>query len=165
MPVSISIEVEIPEIKLQSDVIRRKILDAMRKNTVPEVKRLFRGTTQGWKNPPNWSEKYTDSVDEISATVWASGANKKQYGYVNFGTDPHPITPKRAKLLRFQSGYSASTKPGSLISHANTRFGPFQSYRAVNHPGIKEPREFDKQVAYKIAPQFQDDIRRAIRLF
>lgn len=165
MPVSISIEIEIPEIKFQSDVIRRRIMDALRKQTVPEVKRLFKGTTQGWKNPPNWSEKYVDSVDEISATVWASGANKKQYGYVNFGTPSHPISPRRANMLRFQTGYRAGTKPRSLSSRANQRFGSYVSVPMVHkHPGV-EAREFDKQVAYKIAPQFQEDIRKAIRLF
>ena len=165
MPVSIEVTVFVPEIKMHSDVIRHKIISTMRRKSVPELKRLFRGTTEGWKNPPNWSEKYSNSVDEVSATVWATGKNKKQYGYVNFGTDPHPIYPRRAKVLRFQPGYRAGTRPGSIRSRAYQRSGPVITSLGVNHPGIKDPRKFDEQIAIKIAPEFQDDIRDAIRIF
>lgn len=163
MAISVQVKVTAPEVLLNSNVIRDKLEEAMRRQTGPDIKRQFEKTVQGWKNPPEWSQKFTNQANYISVAVWASGANKNQYALVNYGSPAHTITPRRGGLLRFQPGYRAATKPKILSSRAPQRSGEFVTAFAVKHPGF-EPRHFDEAVAEDIAPRFVKDVQDAIAL-
>lgn len=164
MGISIQVTVTAPEILLNSDVIRLKLEQAMRSKTAPDLRKQFEKTVTGWKHPPDFSQKFKFQRDYLSVTVWASGANKKHYALVNYGSPPHTIRPKgRGGLLHFQPRYSAGTRPKVLSSRAPKRSGDFVTARAVNHPGF-EPRLFDEAVAEEIAPRFVKDMQDAIVL-
>ena len=161
--VSISMKVTVPEIIINSSVMRLQIERALRRKTGPDIRRNLAKTVEGWKHKPNWSEKFTSRSNFLSISVWASGPNRKQYGLVNAGSPAHEIRPKRGGMLRFQPGYRAGTKPGRLASQSPQRSGDFISANAVRHPGF-EAREFDLAVAKEVAPRFAEDIQDAIRI-
>jgi hypothetical protein len=161
MPVSISVQVTIPEVLINSDVVRLKIENTLKRKTGPELKRLFEKTTEGWDTDVKFYEKYANTTSYVSVTVFT---RSKIYGIVNFGSPPHPITPKRpGGMLRFQTGYRAGTRPKVIGSRSKQRSGPYISTRAVNHPGF-EAREFDLAIAEEIAKTFPDDVQEAIRI-
>lgn len=163
MAISVEMTVTVPELVISSDVIRGQIEQVLRNRTGPELRRLFKGTTDGWKNKPDFSQKFTNRTDFVSVRVWATGGNKRQYGIVNFGSRPHQIRPRRGGMLRFQPGYRAATRPRVLSSRSAQRFGDFIAARSVKHPGF-EAREFDLTVAEKIAPGFAKDVQNAINI-
>lgn len=75
------------------------------------------------------------------------------YGYVDQGTRPHIIRPKRAKRLAFASAFTPKTKPGVLGSTADSH-GPVDTFRQeVHHPGT-EAREFTEAIAKKWGTTF-----------
>jgi len=164
MAISVQVTVTAPETLLNEAVILEKIKQTLRNKTAPDLRKQFDKTVAGWKHPPNFSQKFKFQRDYLSATVYASGPNKKQYAIVNYGSPAHIIRPKRrGGLLRFQPGYRAGTRPKILSSRAPIRSGDFVTSREVHHPGF-EAREFDVAVAEEIAPRFAQDIQDAIMI-
>jgi hypothetical protein len=161
MSVSIQVKVTVPEIIFQSDIIRLRIENAIRSKTIPDMKVQFGKTVQGWKHPPDFSQKLVSANDHISGIVWASGGNKNQYKLVNYGAPPHTILPRRKKMLRFIRGYRAATRPKMLSSRSPQRIGGYAVYEGVSHPGF-EARQFDLAVAEEIAQRFASDMQAAI---
>jgi HK97 gp10 family phage protein len=79
-------------------------------------------------------------VEGGSATIYA----KAPYSaYVEFGTRPHPILPKRAKALRFEVD------------------GEVVFARRVHHPGT-QPQPFLFQAVYEAIPDLVDGLRRLV---
>lgn len=161
MAISVQVIVKAPEVLLNSEVVRLKLEQAMRKKTAPDLQKQFKKTVTGWKHPPDFSQKFINQTNYISVTVWASGTNAEQYALVNYGSPPHDITPRRGGLLRFQPGYRSATRPKMLSSRAPQRSGAFVSTFSVKHPGF-EAREFDIAVAEEIAQRFVEDMQDAI---
>jgi len=147
---------------LRSDFVRQQIMSKMQHKTAPDLKRMFGLTVQGWKNKPDWSQKFVNSTGELRTEVWASGAGASQYGLVNAGSPRHPITPKRGFLV-FQRGYRRSTNPRTLSSSANSRYGDIVKSKGFIHPGF-EARKFDETIAEQYEPTFADDMQDAIKI-
>lgn len=80
------------------------------------------------------------------------------YAMVNDGTRPHPIRPRRGKVLAFKGGFRAKTLPRTIGSGAGGSSGPEVFSRGVNHPGTAA-RDFDTTIAQKwdrlLGPIFQ----------
>jgi len=161
----ISITVTVPEIVLESGVVRHAIMQKMQHKTAPDLQRMFKGTVEGWKDQPNFLQKFKDAPAYLSTTVWPSRSNKagRTWALVNAGSPPHPITPKRARLLRFQVGYRAGTHPRVLRSRAYSRFGNYVSSLGVQHPGF-EAREFTRTIAEEYTETFVKDMQEAVRV-
>jgi hypothetical protein len=160
---NIRITVKVPEIVLNSDFILTRISQKMKSKTGPDLRALFRRTVEGWDNPPDFSQKFHVGRDYCSTTVWPSGRNKNQYNLVNEGSPPHIILPRRARMLRFQVGYRAATKPRVIGSSAKQRFGPYTGSAGVAHPGF-EAREFDSAIAEEYQDTFAADMQDAINV-
>jgi len=88
------------------------------------------------KTVTTWTTKvkFTVRVSREAVTVYANNAIWK---FVDQGTKPHAIRPRRAKLLAFQAGYQAKTRVGSIIARAGGTSGPRVFAREVQHPGTK----------------------------
>lgn len=160
MAISVSIEVKVPELLLNSSVIRNNIFNALKNETGPGMMRLFKPTVQGWSRPPKFYQSGHNWLSEVAVRVYVRSS---VYAYVNNGTPPHRIEPRRRGFLRFQPGYRAGTRPRVLSSRAPQRFGEYVSAGAVNHPGI-QARDFDVEVAEQIFPDFVETVNRAIGL-
>lgn len=165
MGISIQITVTVPEIVLNSSFVRQMIVQKMQTKTAPDLKRMFGLTVQGWQGKPNFLQKFTNRAGYVSTTVWPSQGNTegKKYTIVNNGSGPHTIVPRKARLLRFQPGYRAGTRPRVLGSRAYSRFGNFVSSRGVHHPGF-DAREFDAEIAEQYADTFAKDMQDAIHV-
>lgn len=163
--VDIQIKVTVPEVVLNSNLIRHQIMQVMQRKTAPDLQRLFKGTVSGWENPPTFLQKFKNSPGYVSTTVWPGRSNKagKTYILVTVGAAPHTITPRRGGMLRFQTGYRAGTTPRVLSSRRPSRFGRFVSARQVRHPGF-EARDFDDKIAEVYAPTFERDMQETIRI-
>lgn len=166
MSARISITVKVPEVVLRTEFIRVSILQQMQRKTAPDLQRLFKQTVQGWKDPPVFLQKFTNSPSEVSTTVWPGQNTKggKIYALVNAGSPRHPIFPRRrGGMLRFYAGYRPSTRPRVLRSGPNARFGDYVGSYGVNHPGF-EAREFDSTIAEQYEETFVEDMQDAIHV-
>ena len=163
MGISISVRVTAPKEIIAIPRVQSEIIKAMLNKTLPSMEKYFGWTVRGWDNPPDWESKLSNDQSSISISVWAAGKNAQQYAWVNNGTDPHPIPPRNpGGFLIFQPGYHAGTRPHALGSEHFTRFGDFVTAKGVNHPGIKNPRQFDQAVADAIDATFKMDMQEAI---
>lgn len=116
----------------------------------------------GWENAPDFSATVYDSTNSIICHVFPSGNGTANYELVNNGAPPHTITPRRRGMLRFQTGYRASTSPRVISSRANARFGNVISTPVVHHPGF-EARAFDETIALDYYDTFAEDMQDAIK--
>lgn len=131
--------------------------------TIPDLKRYFQMTVEGWENKPDFDYKQSLTASSLSMSVFATGAHAAQYALVSHGARPHIIRPKNKTWLRFQTGYSASTRRGFLGSSANRRFGKYVQAEGVNHPGF-EGRDFPATIREVFQPLFQADMASAMNL-
>lgn len=66
------------------------------------------------------------------------------FGYLDAGTPPHMIFPKKAGgVLAFNSRFRAKSRPNSLRAYAGMSAGPVRFSRGVHHPGFPA-RNFTK---------------------
>lgn len=160
MPLSIEINVTVPELVLNSSIIRNNIYQALKTQIGPRMKQLFEPTVEGWSDKPQFHQSGHSWVSEVAVRVWT---DSERYRWVNNGTPAHVITPRSRGMLRFRPGYSAGTRPRVLSSRRPQRSGEYVSAWHVNHPGI-EARDFDKEVAEIIYPEFVEAVNEAIHL-
>lgn len=150
---------------LKQDKMRLAFLNAMRKQAT-EIKAEFKKTTATWEHKVKFESivglRRTPPGPEL--LVWT---DDEIYGYVNNGTRPHPIFPRRAKALVFQWGgkgsYKPKTKPRVIGSGPSSISNP-QTWRLpyVDHPGIKEGRHFDEEIEKKHRPKFKRAMEQAM---
>lgn len=159
MATSIRITVKVPEIILDSRLVRLAIERKMRAKTGPELQKEFKKTVVGWTNPPRFNPHY-HHVQKLSTEV---GTESDRYRWVNDGTPEHVITPKGGGRLRFQTGYRPATRPRVIGSQRPQRFGAMVSAFVVHHPGV-EPRLFDEVIAVEYAETFVEDVQEAINM-
>jgi len=159
MPLSVRITVKVPELILDSQLVRQAIHQKMERKTKPDLLREFRKTVDGWENAPRFQSE-VHHVINLSTQVFTES---ERYFYVNNGTPPHIITPKGGGVLRFQTGYRAATAPKVIGSRKPSRFGNQITTRVVHHPG-SEPRLFDETIAEEYLETFVEDIQDAINM-
>lgn len=165
MSLQISIRVTVPEVVLNSQLVRSMIVNQMQRKSAPDVIKLFKSTTEGWKDRPNFLQKFTNSPTRVSAEIWPGQNTKmgKIYTYINNGTPDRRIRPRKARMLRFQPGYRAATRPRVLGSRPAQRFGDYVSSGEVKHHSI-EAREFDAEIVEQYADTFVEDMQEVIRV-
>lgn len=139
-------------------VYNRVLRDTLEREA-KDVKKDLDKTVKTWRNKPTFTIKVARGKSRLGVTVTT---NDKVYSYVDQGTKPHPIRPKKASVLRFRTGYVAKTKPGRLISRGGGAKGETVFAKEVLHPGSK-PRNFTKLVARRGQKRVQKRIDRAIK--
>lgn len=157
----IRINVIVPQHKFSDRAFVEAIKDKMRTKTIPDLKRIFGDTVEGWEHAPAFNSKQWDNSNEIGSSVFADGSNADIYALVSLGSPPHTITPKNGGFLRFQPGYRAATSPGSLRSTAPQRFGGFVRSKGVSHPG-HEARNFPQSIKREYEREFAQDMQDAM---
>lgn len=97
------------------------------------TRRDLESTTRTWDHKPKFAV-----IVEQNATLFSvfAGTNDDIYRYVDEGTKPHDIKPKRSKFLRFSSGYKAKGKTGVIGSQEGGSSGDDVFSRGVHHPGF-----------------------------
>lgn len=120
-----------------------------------EALKDFEATTATWEHKPAFTMKKFGDGYEI-------GTRDEIYGYVDLGTRPHIIRPRRAKRLRFSPGSRAKTSPGRIGSSSGKGGSGAVFAKQVNHPGNK-PRGFSKLIKRKWESRLQQYIQKRIR--
>ena len=87
-----------------------------------EAVSILEGYTKGWSKPP------TFEVVAVSDGVIV-GTDDEIFGYVDEGTKPHVIVPRKAKVLRFNPHGGNGASGGAVFT------------KRVNHPGTA-PRDY-----------------------
>lgn len=116
----------------QSEI--EKTLDEIQRETV----KLYQQVTSTWSGGVDIQE----SKSPFRRTVVV---NDKRFKFVDKGTRAHWIVAKTKKKLRFQTDYSAKTRPGSLSSVSGGASGPTVHRTRVWHPGT-EARNFTEEI-------------------
>lgn len=80
---------------------------------------------------------------EKTADGWTIGTAVEYAEDVEYGTEPHIITPKNKKALRFEVGRKARLAAGK-----SPKDGKFVFAKKVNHPGTDGHHMFLKGVNY-----------------
>ena len=145
---------------------RREFADEMEK-IKRGVKANFEAVTADWKNKPTFvARKYiTGEGFRITCSPRKNKAGQI-FHYVNKGTPPHVIRPKRAKALRFRLGYKPRTFPGParirVSGGGGKATGKVVFAKIVHHPGTKA-REFDKAIMAYWKPEFRRRMNNTFR--
>lgn len=151
----VTVKVIIPD-KLLAD---SKAMDGAIKNAIEmattAAKVDFEVTTQTWSHSVNFRKE----KGATSGKVWT---DDEVYSWVNNGTKPHVIVPRRAARLVFAAGgFRAKTSPGKIKSRQGSKGKGIVFAKRVQHPGT-EPRNFDKEIQSKWEKEFPAIAQRAI---
>lgn len=112
-----------------------------------------------------WKRKVTFEIDHATDKQVQVSTDDKVYEYLDKGTKPHIIRPKRAKRLHFfASGFVAKTRVGILNARAGRKATKDETFaQEVHHPGIRA-RKWSKLVRERSKLRFQRNIQKAIKL-
>ena len=123
------------------------------------IKKDYEATTRTWRTRPDFKQindlVRVNPYTEVSTT-------SEIYGFVDRGTKPHKIFPRKARFLRFQTRYTAKTTPTVLDSKAGGSFGDVVHRQSVNHPGT-QARKFTITIKKKIPRTFWSNVNIALR--
>lgn len=114
----------------------------------------FKVTTQTWKHQPDF--KTEEKPSEVTVST-----DDSIYGYVDEGTKPHIITPKRGKRLVFLGGSKPKTTPRSISSGPGSPGTTKAVAKVVKHPGT-QARAFAETIAEKWRRRQAEIMQRAI---
>jgi hypothetical protein len=115
----------------------------------------FEKTTSTWSHKP-------DFVIKEQPTGFLVGTDDEVWTMLDKGTRAHRIVARRAKRLRFSSGFTAKTRPGFVGSQSGGASGGPVFAQEVNHPGTTA-RGWSKLIAAKYRVQMQRYISARIR--
>lgn len=116
-------------------------------NVIDRAEKDFSKTVATWKKKPSFIKRKA-SKSKLMAQVYTQD---EIYTYVVRGTKAHVITPKRAPVLRFQTGFTSKTVPRRISSRRGGASGNFVAAKKVRHPGT-EARDFDIVIAEQLQP-------------
>jgi hypothetical protein len=123
-----------------------------------QIRRDFEKTTATWKKKPKFEVLLSAKGGAVEILV---DTDDKIFGYVELGTRPHVILPRKAKALKFKSKFSPKTSPGFIGSRAGGSSGSDVFSKGVLHPGTK-PRNFSKTIKKMREPWFKREMETAI---
>lgn len=136
-------------------------LAAMQKATYKAAGLILKdleATVRTWSTKPTFDLTITEKGGDYSVTA---GTDSEIYKFVDSGTKPHQIKPKRSKYLRFSSGFKAKTRPSIIGSQDGGSFGDAIYSKGVKHPGTKA-RQFTKVIATRRQKTVEQEISQAI---
>jgi hypothetical protein len=113
------------------------------------------------KTTATWNHKVEFVIKE-QKDGFLVGTDDRIWRYGDVGTRAHRIVARRAKRLRFSSGFTAKTRPGFVGSQAGGSTGGPVFAQGVDHPGTTA-RGWSKLIAAKYRVQMQQYISKRIR--
>lgn len=137
----------------------RQAMHAEALTVAAEMGNDFNKTTRTWKHKVDFETVVKTPPGEVSAAV---STKDEIYGYVDKGTKPHRIRPKKGGFLAFQGKYKSKTTPHVINSHQGGASGQFvYTRKAVKHPGT-DAREFSRDIQAKWQPKLADRMQKVI---
>lgn len=123
-----------------------------------QVRREYQRTVQSWEKKPKF---YVRSARGPGVIEIVAGTDSELYRGVDLGNPPHVIRARKARVLRFRTGYVAKTTPGVIGSESGGYTDGFVSAQQVQHPG-NEPRRFSLIIAESARKRMQRELQDAI---
>lgn len=120
--------------------IEAAVREAMRE-VAEEGKDLYESSVSTWTKKP----AFTITETKDGAVI---GTDDEIFGFVDEGTKPHLIMPRKGTRLKFSGGYTAKSSPGQLKSGGGGVSGGVVFAKVVHHPGT-ESRNFTRLVQEK----------------
>jgi hypothetical protein len=148
----------IPKKKFLGDInALERAIEQVLDNAGYDALSLFEDTTRTWKNRPTFYMRKIGAGRSV-------GTRSNIYKFVDKGTRPHTIRPKRAGgVLRFKAGgFKAKTKPGRIQSFKGSAGQKWISSKGVQHPGT-EARGFSKDIGERMQKEITKEMKRAIK--
>ncbi len=136
-----------------AQLMRRTIRDEQRKEA-DRVKKDFLSTVSTWKKKPEFEIRDTRFGFDVFT-------DNDIFGYVDKGTRPHVIEPKKATVLAFSTGGSPKTRPGKFRAVSGKAGTNPVFAKRVQHPGTK-PRKLTKKVRERSKKRYARNIQKAI---
>lgn len=143
---------------LKQKEMRLELLNGLRA-AARAVEKDYKATVSTWNKKPKFETVIALGKTKAEFLV---GTDDPIYRYVDEGTKPHIIRPRRAKVLRFSSGYTPKTQPNVIGSSAGGASGSEVFSAVVNHPGT-EPRNFSKVINLKHKVSFKKIMHESMR--
>lgn len=166
-----------PGVKFKSSTFREEIRKAAEK-MAPAIKADFEKTTRTWEHEVEFTTEVNigraaggyiagkagiTTGAEISVTT-----DDDIYRYVDEGTKPHIIRPRRrrgprkaAHTLAFQMGGRPKTTPNVIGSTSGRKGNKWAFAKEVHHPGTKA-RNFSQVIHRKWQPRFRTEMQAAL---
>lgn len=142
--------------------VYKREIDRAVEYTLQAVKRDLEKTVQTWNKKP---EFVTESKYQGGSRIITAYTDNQVYNWLDQGTKPHIIRPKRARMLAFQSGYTAKTSaaPGAFIAKSGGPSGAWRYAKQVNHPGTKA-RKFYQKIQLRNQKRLEMELETALAL-
>jgi hypothetical protein len=136
--------------------IQKSTQQAVKKENEKTIRALKQATAQ-WKKPAEFETVETDD----GATIMTED---QRYTWVDEGTKPHAILPKKSRFLRFRPGDGVRNEIARRQSMAAASDVAVYA-KAVQHPGIR-PRNITERVMLRrekdIVKAIEDAVEKAI---
>ena len=158
----IKVVVTVPKTVFDDKAMVAELTRVQNSKTAPEVKKLFKGTTEGWEHSVDFQSRQRTTNSSIGVSIFPTGSNADLYALVSLGAKPHPIPKTGMTYMHFQPGYTASTKPHRLSSTGKSRSGGFITTYKINHPGFKG-RMFNQTIKVLYGGIFYRDMVNVIK--
>lgn len=127
----------------------------------------FERVVADWDTKVRFTYERKVTAQYISVEIKPYGKSALIFTYVDQGTKPHIITPKGDYPLRFQTGYSARTKPVAQYGvGSGTSSGEWRASYEVHHPGTKArqfTQEYMREIQFTLARRVENALRRGVR--
>lgn len=108
------------------------------------LERGFNSRIQKWSKPPKIYRKVTVQATQMKLDVGPRAGGR--WEWVSLGVKPRLIVPRKAKVLRFRTGYIPKTLPNNRLYGGPGKYIGDTVFRpAVSWPGIA-PRNFEKHI-------------------
>jgi hypothetical protein len=151
-----------------ASVCRKEVEAAMDDRIKPALVKSHEKIVEDWESDVAFAARKVIKPDSITIYVYPTGEDKMVWVYVDQGTRPHEIRARNAPRLAFWAGtYEPKTlaRPARTVSGGGYVKEPkvFVRPLVVQHPGIKEPREFSKRIVEDIEPYFVQEIEKAFQ--
>jgi hypothetical protein len=141
---------------LKTEVFNQE-LARVRDEIATEIAKDYESTVRTWKRKPEFvTEVSMDGGPKIEVST-----DDEIYRYVEEGTKPHLIRPRRAKALLFPSGYRAKTLVRSIGSLPGGSHGKTVAAQVVHHPGTLA-RQFSRVIWERWQPRFRQRMTNAL---
>ena len=128
------------------------------------VKKDFEATVATWNEQPRFESTVGVGSGALTSISIAVGTNSPRWAMLNEGTKPRMIDPGPGRVLAFQTGYRAKTRPRQFRSYKGGAYGPrIVRPRAFLRRGI-EPRAWTDEARKKYQPILQQALIRATTL-
>lgn len=138
--------------------LHQRTLDAALNEAADEALELYRKTVRTWSTRVVFYKRRMPGRQGIFV-----GTTNKIYTYVDAGTRPHIIKPKKAGgRLAFQTGGRPKTRPGIITSYAGAKGSKWARPMVVHHPGGKA-RRFTEIINDRIDKRLASITRRRIK--